>query len=95
MPPESAAALTAGIGSRIDCLLGGKTDEFHGAPIELKGAYVKTISDGAYINKNPMGYGGRRNMGATVLLQVGNVGYAVLSAERHIGCPQCQSSVGR
>ena len=76
-PEVVQQAVAAGVGSRIDCLLGGKTDELHGAPIELKGAYVKTISDGTYINKNPMGYGGRRNMGATVLLQVGNVGIVV------------------
>ena len=76
-PEVVRQAIAAGVGSRIDCLLGGKTDEFHGAPIELKDAYVKTISDGIYINKNPMGFGGKRNMGPTVLLQVGNVGIVV------------------
>jgi microcystin degradation protein MlrC len=76
-PEVVRQAVAAGVGSRIDCLLGGKTDAFHGAPIELKGAYVKTISDGIYINKNPMGFGGKRNMGPTVLLQVGHVSIVV------------------
>ena len=76
-PEVARQAAAAGVGSRIDCLLGGKTDELHGAPIELKGAYVKTVSDGVYINHNPMGFGGRRNMGTTVLLQVGNVSIVV------------------
>ena len=43
---------------------------------------MKTISDGTYINKNPMGYGGLRNMGTTVLLQVGNVGIVVGTARQ-------------
>lgn len=81
-PEVVQQAVAAGVGSCIDCLLGGKTDELHGAPVELKGAYVKTISDGSYINKNPMGYGGCRNMGTTVLLQVGNVGIVVGSVRQ-------------
>ena len=72
-PEVVQQAIAAGVGSRIDCLLGGKTDTFHGEPIELKGAYVKTISDGKHINKNPMGAGGQRNLGPTVLLKAGNV----------------------
>ncbi|MBE6962205.1 MAG: M81 family metallopeptidase [Ruminococcaceae bacterium] len=76
-PEVVQQAIAAGVGSRIDCLLGGKTDDLHGEPVALKDAYVKTISDGTYINQNPMGYGGRRNMGATVLLQVGNVSIVV------------------
>lgn len=76
-PEVVQQAVKAGVGSTIDCLLGGKTDDFHGAPIELKGAYVKCISDGKYICKNPMGAGGVRNMGTTVLLQWGNVSIVV------------------
>ncbi|MBR4305102.1 MAG: M81 family metallopeptidase [Clostridia bacterium] len=76
-PEVVRQAVAAGVGNTIDCRLGGKTDSFHGEPIELKGAYIKTISDGVYINKNPMGAGGVRKMGTTVLLQVGNVSIVV------------------
>ena len=76
-PEVVQQAIAAGVGSRIDCTLGAKTDDLHGTPVELKGAYVKTISDGVYINKNPMGAGSVRKMGTTVLLQVGNVSVVV------------------
>ena len=75
-------ALSAGVGSRIDCLLGGRQDALHGAPVELKGAYVKTISDGVYVKKNPMGAGGIGQLGTTVLLQAGNVSIVVASGRR-------------
>ncbi len=73
-------AIAAGVGSTIDCLLGGKTDKLHGEPIELKGAYVKTITDGRFIQKNPMGKGARDNYGPTVLLVVGNVQIVICGA---------------
>lgn len=76
-PEVVQQAMAAGVGKCIDCLLGGKTDSFHGEPIELKNACVKAVSDGVYINRNPMGAGGVRKMGPTVLLQVGNVSIVV------------------
>ena len=76
-PEVTKQAVAAGVGATIDCLLGAKSDYIHGTPVELKGAYVKTISDGRYIKKNPMGAGAMQNMGPTVLLQVGNVGIIV------------------
>ena len=76
-PEVTAQAVAAGVGARIDCFLGAKSDNLHGTPVELKGAYVKTISDGRFIRKNPMGAGAMVNMGPTVLLEVGNVGIIV------------------
>ncbi len=76
-PEVVQQAIAAGVGATIDCALGGKTDSFHGEPLELRGAYVKCISDGKYINKNPMGAGGVRNFGPTVRLEVGNVSIVV------------------
>lgn len=70
-------AMAAGVGGHISCLLGGKTDKLHGEPIELKDAYVKTISDGCFINKNPMRGGSKSSFGPTVLLVVGNVNIVV------------------
>ena len=72
-PEVVRQAAAAGVGSCVDCLLGAKQDNRHGEPVALKGAYVKTISDGTFIKKNPMGAGGIARLGTTVLLQVGNV----------------------
>lgn len=66
-------AIAAGVGGRISCLLGAKNDGRHGTPIALKDAYVKTVSDGRFIKKNPMGAGGLTDLGPTVLLETGNV----------------------
>ena len=74
--------MAAGVGACIDCLLGARQDAFHGTPVELKGAYVKTISDGVYVKKNPMGAGGIGRLGTTVLLQAGNVFIVVAAGRR-------------
>ena len=76
-PAVARQACEAGPGKRIDCLLGGKSDERHGAPIPLTGALVKQVSDGRFVVKNPMGEGGTVNLGPTALLAVGNVGIIV------------------
>ena len=81
-PEVVRQAVTAGVGTCIDCLLGARQDAFHGTPVELKGAYVKTISDGVYVKKNPMGAGGIGKLGTTVLLQVGNVSIVVAAGRR-------------
>ena len=72
-PEVAELAKKAGMGSRISCLLGGKTDDLHGAPIELKDAYVRCVSDGRFVQKNPMGLGRKVCLGTTVCLEVGNV----------------------
>lgn len=76
-PEVVRQAIAAGIGAKIDCMLGAKMDKLHGEPLELKGAYVKLISDGVWINQSPMGGGGRTNMGFCVCLEVGNVSIVV------------------
>lgn len=81
-PEVVRQALAAGPGKRIDCLLGGKSDSRHGAPIEIKGALVRTLSDGEYLRKNPMGAGSIARIGLTVLLQVGNVSVIVSEGRR-------------
>ena len=70
-------AAKAGVGAHISCRLGGKTDSYHGDPIEIPDAYVKCVSDGVFITKAPMGLGNRRCMGTSVCLEVGNVSIAV------------------
>ena len=76
-PEVAEMAAKAGVGAYIDCLVGGKTDNLHGEPIELKNAYVKCVSDGAYITKSIMGRGAKRTYGTTVCLEVGNVSVIV------------------
>jgi len=72
-PEVVQQAISAGVGAVISCRLGAKTDDMHGEPIALENAYVKGISDGKHKKVSPMGKGAVMNMGATVLLQVGNV----------------------
>ena len=80
--PESVAqAVAAGVGNNVQLNVGGKTDTQHGAPVALTG-YVKTLSDGRFILKGPMGRGTVGNMGRTVVIQVGGV--EIILTERRI-----------
>ena len=76
-PEVALLASKAGVGSTISCLLGGKTDDLHGDPIELTNAYVKCISDGKFVRKSVMGRGIRSSLGLTACLEVGNVSIIV------------------
>lgn len=78
-PEVAELAKQAGVGNRITCLLGGKTDKLHGEPIQLTDAYVRCVSDGRFIRKSPMGLGGKNSLGTTVCLEVGNVQIVVAS----------------
>ena len=78
-PEVAAMAAKAGVGAKITCKLGGKTDTLHGESIELVDAYVKCISDGRFLGLSPMGGGGICNAGLTALLVVGNVNIIVTS----------------
>ena len=75
-PEVALQAAKAGVGATISCRLGGKTDPLHGQPLELE-AYVKTISDGTFINHSPMGGGNTSRIGLCACLQVGNVSIVV------------------
>jgi microcystin degradation protein MlrC len=75
-PEVAQQAATAGVGATIHCRLGGKTDPLHGQPLALE-AYVKTISDGTFINYSPMGGGNTSRIGLCACLQVGNVSIVV------------------
>ncbi len=73
-------AFKAGIGSSVDVLLGGKTDDLHGEPIALK-AYVKCLTDGRFIQSSPMGKGGKINLGRSVRLQCDGLDIIVCSVK--------------
>ena len=80
--PESVAqAVEAGVGNSVQLNVGGKTDTQHGAPVALTGS-VKTVSDGRFILKGPMGRGTAGNMGRTAVVQVG--GIEIILTERRI-----------
>ena len=80
--PESVAqAVEAGVGNGVQLNVGGKTDTQHGAPVALTGL-VKTLSDGRFIHKGPMGRGTAGNMGRTAVVQVG--GIEIILTERRI-----------
>ena len=81
-PEVASQAAKAGVGAKITCRLGGKTDTLHGQPIELENAYVKTVSDGEFILKNPMGKGNHIHLGTTVCLVANNVSIVVGGDER-------------
>lgn len=72
-------AVAIGEGGTMDCLLGGKTDDLHGEPVELKDVLIQGFSDGKYICKSVMGAGNLYNAGYSVLLKAGNVQIIVVS----------------
>lgn len=80
-PEVAQLAAKAGIGGKISCKLGGKMDNLHGEPIELKDAYVRCLSDGVYVNQSPKGGGNTVRLGMSACLAVGNVD-VVVSSER-------------
>ncbi len=76
-PEVAKIAAKAGVGATIDVAVGGKTDNIHGAPIELKGAYVSCVSHAKTILKNAMYLNQFRDYGLTACLEVGNVSIIV------------------
>ena len=80
-PKSVAQAVEAGVGNSVQLNVGGKTDTQHGAPVALTGS-VKTLSDGRFILKGPMGRGTTGNMGRTAVVQVG--GIEIVLTERRI-----------
>lgn len=63
-----AAAETAGVGGRVETLLGGKTDDLHGYPIPIA-ATVRHLSDGAFVHEGPMDAGLPGSLGRTAVLR--------------------------
>jgi len=78
-PEAVAKAIGAGVGATITMKVGGKTDSFHGPPAEVTGR-VKTITDGVFIHKGPMGTGSKGEIGRSAVLEVDGV--ELIVAER-------------
>lgn len=100
-PATVAACNEIGVGERVTVTVGGKTDDRHGAPIEDLNGYVKTITDGRYVNtgRSHSGKGVQNEIGRTVRFQCGvNDSLELVIAEtrasafdaeiwRHVGLP--------
>ena len=80
--PEAARAATAlGAGATFSGLVGGKSDDRHGEPLELTGTVERT-SDGRYAAEGSWMTGRSFEMGATVVLDV--EGSTVVLTERRV-----------
>lgn len=77
-PETVEQAHRAGVGREIDARIGGKTDERHGAPVEVR-AYVRTLSDGRFLHRGPMRRGLPGDFGRMAVLTVGGVEVVVAS----------------
>ncbi len=77
-PEVALIAHKAGVGSRIDIQLGGKTDALHGHSLSVQ-AYVKTLSDGKFIQTSPMWRGKKMDLGKSARLQIQGIDVIVCS----------------
>lgn len=81
-PQAVQACVAAGVGSNITLKVGGKTDDMHGAPVEVTGR-VGIISDGKFEDPGPT-HGGWRfyDSGPTVALETTDDHTLVLTSIR-------------
>lgn len=79
-PETVQKAIDAGVRSRVKVALGGKmgAEERVGKPVETE-ATVKTIADGLYVFKGPMGRGVQNDIGHTVVLEIEGIEIVVAS----------------
>jgi microcystin degradation protein MlrC len=86
-PGVVAQAHAAGVGATIKASLGGKYDEFHGAPLDLE-AYVKCLTDGRFVLTTPQGRGSRVDLGKMARLVVGGLDVLVSSVRSQVLDPE-------
>lgn len=86
-PEVAEQAHQAGVGATIQARLGGKTDDLHGAPLEIT-AYVKALTDGRFVLTTPMGRGSRVDLGRMARLVVGGVDILVSSRRTQVFDPE-------
>lgn len=67
-----------GVGGLVAGPVGGKTDRFHGPPVDITG-WVVALSDGRYQSQGSWGTGQEFSMGRTARLSVGGVDLVVTS----------------
>lgn len=85
-PEAVQTATAAGLGGSVQLRLGGKTDDRHGAPLEVRGRVMR-LTDGRFVHTGPMSTGVEMNMGPTAVLELeganGGRVLAVVSTHRH------------
>lgn len=77
-PQVVQQAADAGIGATLSVSLGAKTDELHGAPVEIE-AQVLRLFDGRFQYKGPMSQGAWGSLGDSAVLEVDGVRVIVSS----------------
>lgn len=78
-PEMAAKAHAAGVGGKVSGKLGGKTDNIHGAPVDVVDAEVCALSDGKATYVTPMQKGQPICYGKTARLRIGQVEVIVTS----------------
>lgn len=77
--PEAVnAAERSGVGSKLRLLLGGKSDDLHGEPLDVE-AYVACVSDGRFRIRSGMGQNEMYDLGHMVRLRIGGIDVVVSS----------------
>jgi microcystin degradation protein MlrC len=71
-PAAVASCLEAGVGGELTLSLGGKRDEQHGRPLEIRGR-VRLISDGVYRNSGKLWTGSEGRLGRCAVLVAGGI----------------------
>jgi len=82
-PETVQQAVEAGEGATIDVTLGGKTDDRHGQPLQLR-AEVLRLSDGDFRFHGAMAQGLADTLGNTALLRIGGVEVLTASLRRQL-----------
>jgi len=96
-PTAVQQAIAAGIGAEVTLSIGGKIRmpaiPAESPPLTITGT-VKTISNGRYKNRGPMGRGVAMDMGATVVLDTGAAEIVLISRHVEPSDLNCLSSLG-
>jgi microcystin degradation protein MlrC len=96
-PEAVQQAIAAGIGARVTLSIGGKIRmpaiPTESPPLTVTGT-VKTISNGRYKNRGPMGRGVAMDMGAAVVLDTGAADIVLISRHVEPSDLNCLSSLG-
>src|SRR6266446_590342 len=96
-PEAVQQAIAAGIGAEVNLSIGGKIKmpaiPAESQPLIVNGT-VKTISNGRYRNRGPMGRGVQMDMGAAVVLDTGRAEIVLISRHVEPSDLNCLSSLG-
>jgi microcystin degradation protein MlrC len=81
-PAAAAQCVEAGVASRVELAVGGKTDALHGNPVRIAGT-VRTLSDGIF-EETEVRHGGwgRNNQGVTAVVETRERHTVVLTSRR-------------